>query len=359
MNALAQRIARLIRMQGPISVAQFMMIALHEPEHGYYATRDPLGKRGDFITAPEISQMFGELLGLWCVQAWRNQGAPSPARVVELGPGHGTLIADALRAAEADAQFLKSIEVVLVETSAGLREAQAEKLKAAPAPIRWLNRFDESLTDRPLFLLANEFFDALPIRQFVFTERGWCERMASISEDRELTFVLSPVPMPLKMPPDRGAAEIGAIYEACPPGEAIVEQVASIISNRGGAALVVDYGYAGAGFGETLQAVSQHKCASVLDNPGESDLSSHVDFGALARTAERIGARACGPVDQGAFLQALGIGERAERLMAANPDRRGTIASSLERLVSPQGMGTLFKALAIVPKHASTPYGFS
>jgi NADH dehydrogenase [ubiquinone] 1 alpha subcomplex assembly factor 7 len=358
MNALTSRIAHLIRMQGPISVAQFMSMALHDPELGYYATHDPIGARGDFITAPEISQMFGELLGAWIVQAWRDQGCPTPARLVELGPGRGTLVADALRAAKLDPEFLKSIEVVLVEMSASLRQAQAEKLKAAPVAIHWFDKFDESLTDQPLFLLANEFFDALPIRQFVFGEGGWCERMVGVGQSGELVFMLSPAPVPLHLPHERGAPKPGDVYEVCPSGEAIVEQVASVVSDKGGVSLIIDYGYTDVGFGETLQAVSQHKYASVLDNSGESDLSTHVDFAALARTAERSGAKAHGPVDQGALLRALGIEQRAERLMAANVDQRDTIALSTKRLVSPQAMGTLFKALAIVPRHASTPPGF-
>src|SRR6185503_14882246 len=173
---------------GPITVAQFMTMALHDPSDGYYATQDVIGAHGDFTTAPEISQMFGELLGLWMVQAWRDQGCPSPARLVELGPGRGTLMADALRAAKLDPKFLHSIEVVLIETSAALQEAQAETLKGSPVPIHWHDRLDESLAERPLFLLANEFFDALPIRQFVFTKRGWCERMVGIDSAGALTF---------------------------------------------------------------------------------------------------------------------------------------------------------------------------
>jgi NADH dehydrogenase [ubiquinone] 1 alpha subcomplex assembly factor 7 len=357
-NALAQRIAQLIGMQGPISVAQFMTMALHDPENGYYARRDPIGAAGDFITAPEISQIFGELLGLWCVQAWRDQGCLAPANLVELGPGRGTLIVDALRAARLDPEFLASIEVALVEASAGLRKAQAETLKTPNVAVRWLDGLDHSLMGRPLLLLANEFFDALPIRQFVFAERGWCERMVGISESFELMFVLSPMPVSLNIPPGRGTAKIGDVYELCPSGEAIVEQLAAVISDKGGAALIVDYGCASAGFGETLQAVEQHKYASVLNDPGEADLSAHVDFTGLARAAEAAGAKAYGPVDQGALLQSLGIEQRAEHLMDANPAHREAVASGVERLVSAQAMGTLFKALAIVPKDGPAPPGF-
>jgi NADH dehydrogenase [ubiquinone] 1 alpha subcomplex assembly factor 7 len=356
MNALASRIARQIEIDGPMTVAQFMTMALYDPLAGYYATRAPIGAEGDFITAPEISQMFGELLGLWCVQAWRDQGCPSPARLVELGPGRGTLMTDALRAAKLDPRFLKSIEVVLIETSARLQAAQAEKLKAAPVAVRWQERFDESVTDRPLFLLANEFFDALPIRQFVFAERGWCERMIGVDGAGALTFAVSPAPLPLDIPAARGMPELGAVYETCSAGEALAEQTAHVIARKGGAVLIVDYGYgADAGFGETLQAVAEHEFANVLDNPGEADLSAHVDFAALARAAEPAGAKAYGPVEQGGFLCSLGIIQRAEQL---SRNHLQSMKPALDRLILPNAMGTLFKALAILPKQAPPPPGF-
>jgi NADH dehydrogenase [ubiquinone] 1 alpha subcomplex assembly factor 7 len=354
-NALAQRIAHMIRMDGPISVAQFMTTALHDPAYGYYATREVIGAGGDFITAPEISQMFGEMLGLWCVQAWRDQGSPRPARLVELGPGRGTLMADALRAAKLGPEFLASIEVVLVEASPHLRQMQADNLKNSRVSIRWLEQF-EALTDKPLFLLANEFFDALPIRQFVFTERGWCERMLGLGKNDDLTFALSPVAALLPISSDRGLPEIGAVYEISPAGEAIVEQIGRVIASHGGAALIVDYGYgSNAGFGETLQGVQRHEFATVLERPGETDLSAHVDFAALARAAGRSGARAYGPVEQGEFLCSLGIVERAERL---SRNHLQTMEQQLNRLIAPDQMGTLFKALAIMPKNASAPAGF-
>jgi len=358
MNALASRIARQVELDGPISVAQFMTMALHDPLAGYYATRTPIGAEGDFITAPEISQIFGEVLGAWIVQVWRDQGSPPRARLVELGPGRGTLIADVLRTAELDPDFLKSIDVVLIETSAPLREAQAEKLKATPVPVRWLERFDDSLADRPLFLLANEFFDALPIRQFVRTKRGWCERMVLLDRAGALSFALSPAPLPLDVPAERGQPELGAAYETCPSGEAFMEQLAQIIAHKGGAALIVDYGYeANTGFGETLQAVARHEYANVLDSPGEADLSAHVDFAALARAAKRAGAEGYGPTPQGEFLTALGIVQRTEAL-SRNHMASSAIRQQLQRLVEAEQMGTLFKTLAVLPKSAPTPPGF-
>ncbi|HEY8696460.1 MAG TPA: SAM-dependent methyltransferase [Rhizomicrobium sp.] len=384
MNALAERIARLIAAQGPLSVAQFMAMALYDPQDGYYAARDPLGAAGDFITAPDVSQMFGELLGLWIVQAWRDQGQPSPARLVELGPGRGTMMADALRAARADPDFLAAIKVVLIEASPRLRTLQAETLKKSPSPprsggegrglsrrsseaakpgegvgppIRWIDHFDESSMDRPLFLLANEFFDALPIRQFVMSGGAWHERMVALDDKGALAFALSPESRPLDISTARGVPENGAVYEVSTAREAIVEQIANAVAHKGGAALIVDYGYSeGAGFGETLQAVSEHKFASILEAPGEADLSSHVDFAALAQAAKRAGATAYGPVEQGTFLCDLGIVQRAETL---SRNRLQSMEDQLNRLILPEEMGTLFKALAIVPKGAAAPPGLT
>ena len=354
--SLKDRIASLVEAQGPMSIADFMTLALHDPNLGYYAAHDPIGSLGDFITAPEVSQMFGELLGLWIVQAWRDQGSPSLCRLVELGPGRGTLTADALRAARLDPAFLSSIEVVLIESSPRLCAAQAETLKDCGKDIRWFERFDGSLVNRPLFVLANEFFDALPIRQYVMTDRGWCERMIGLDAEGNLVFALSPVPVQLVVPSERGRPEIGAVYETCPMGEAIVGQVAQTIAKQGGAALIVDYGYgANSGFGETLQAVSQHKYANILDTPGDVDLSTHVDFAALARAAARVGAKAHGPVEQGEFLRRLGIIQRAEAL---SHNDLHTVDAELRRLIDPDEMGRLFKAFTILPKTAPKPEGF-
>lgn len=360
MNALSERIARLIRFSGPISIAQYMAMALHDPACGYYATQDVIGAGGDFTTAPEISQMFGELLGAWMVRAWRAQNCPSPSRLVELGPGRGTLLADVLRTARQDTNFLAAHEIVLVEASARLRERQAALLEGAGAVnIRWCDSFDEGLCDRPLFLLANEFFDALPMRQFAYNERGWCERMVGTSDSGALRLALSPSPVPLRIPEHRGTPQPGSVYEVCPGGEAVVQQIASVIAQHGGAALIVDYGYgAEPGFGDTLQAVAQHRFADVLENPGEADLSAHVDFAALAKAAVDSGAVAFGPVAQGTLLMALGIEKRAERLMREAPANAADVAAALDRLVSGEQMGKLFKALAILPPGASAPAGF-
>ncbi len=366
MSALGDRIAALIASQGPITIAQYMTLALLDPAQGYYATRKPFGAEGDFITAPEISQMFGELIGLWLAQTWTDQGKPERPLLVELGPGSGTLMADALRALKLVPEFRDQAEVVMVETSGMLQAEQWDTLLDCGKEIRWSETFDATPADRPLFLIANEFFDALPIRQFVRTERGWCERMVGLDANGELGFALSPAPYPAA-PPGRDGAPRGGVFEMSPAGESIAEQIGHAIATRGGAALVADYGYDAPGFGETLQAVHGHAFADILADPGASDLTAHVDFRALAGAARRGGAAACGPVEQGAFLDALGIRQRAERL--AQSEQRdlswrgltntpSTVERQLERLTGAEHMGSLFKALAIVPKTAPTPPGF-
>jgi len=350
MNALSERIARLIQAQGPITVAQYMTMALHDPQHGYYATRDPFGVRGDFITSPEISQMFGELLGLWIAQCWLDQGSPAKAILMELGPGRGTLMADALRATRNVPGFHAALEVMLVEASPVLRAIQQEVLKDCGVKVRWESVFDPDRIDRPLFLLTNEFFDALPIRQFVKTGRGWHERMVTLDTDGALAFALTPEPLPIRVP-DRGPAEPGAVFELCTQANTVAETIADRIVHEGGAALIVDYGYgAEAGYGETLQALRGQAFAPLLDAPGEADLSAHVDFASLAYAAqEEGGGTVFGPVPQGELLDRLGIAIRAAKL--GQEDAR-------ERLTSPAQMGTLFKALAILPYGARKPEGF-
>jgi SAM-dependent MidA family methyltransferase len=357
-SLLGRRIARLIEREGPLPLAQFMAIALHDPEHGYYATREPLGAAGDFTTSPEISQIFGELLGLWCAQAWLDQGKPKAAHLVELGPGRGTLLADALRAARIVPEFLASVEILLVEMSPGLQAAQQALLQDAGVPIHWVRRWDEVPKDRPLFLLANEFLDALPICQFVKTERGWCERMVLAGGSGQLVSALSPLPTPIDVPAQRGMPPLEAVYEISPAATALVEDVSRTIAQHSGAALFIDYGYAAGGFGDTLQAVRQQSFADVFSAPGESDLSAHVDFATMLHSAESGGSAAYGPIDQGDLLRSLGIESRATALSQRQPHDADAIATAVDRLTSPAQMGTLFKAFAIAPKHGPKPPGF-
>ena len=355
MNALAVRIAKWIAAQGPIPVAQYMSLCQFDPEGGSYTARQTIGR--DFITSPEISQTFGEMLGLWVAQTWHDQGRPAHPRLVELGPGRGTLMADALRAiAAATPAFLDAAEIVLVETSGPLMAAQREKLKAIGADIAWQERFDDALTDRPLYLLANEFFDCLPVYQYVKTERGWCERMVTVKDD-SLVFALAPDSVGV-MPLDRGPAALGAVYEVTPAATALMEEIAHTVTAQGGGALIVDYGFDVPGFGETLQAIANGKPVDVLSESGESDLSAHVDFAALRRAAEAGGCAVFGPVTQCNFLANLGIGDRGERLILANPLDSKAIGAAVDRLVNPAQMGALFKALAVVPQSAPQPPGF-
>jgi SAM-dependent MidA family methyltransferase len=367
MNALGERIARMIAAQGPMTVAEYMTMALHDPQGGYYATRDPLGAGGDFITAPEISQMFGELIGLWMAQTWHDQGKPANPTLVELGPGRGTLMSDALRALKLVPAFRSQAQVALVENSPVLENVQKETLAGLDVPIRSVTSLADVRAEGPLYLIANEFFDALPIRQYVRKGHGWFERMVGADADGALAFALSPVPVP-GIPPSRDGAPEGGVYEASSAGEALAEEIARTVAQQGGAALIIDYGYEAAGFGETLQAMQGHGYAGVLSDPGASDLTAHVDFGALADAAVRGGASVCGPVAQGELLTSLGIVRRAENLargpgsayrrqsghLSTNPQ----LKRQLDRLILSDEMGVLFKAIAIVPKNSPTPPGF-
>jgi NADH dehydrogenase [ubiquinone] 1 alpha subcomplex assembly factor 7 len=303
--------------------------------------------------------MFGEMLGLWCVQVWHDQGQPKQKRLVELGPGRGTLMADALRAAKAAPEFLIGLEVVLVDASPVLREAQAEKLKDSGVPISWASHFDDNLGDRPLFLLANEFFDALPVRQYVKTRTGWRERMV-VSKGEALEFALAPMPRPASaIPANRAAAPDGGVYEVSAAATALTTAIANVVAKKGGGALFLDYGYGEElGFGETLQAVGDHQFVNPLAEPGEVDLSAHVDFNALEEAARQGGAAVYGPIPQGAFLADLGITARADQLIAANPSAQASLLKAVARLIQPSEMGNLFKALAIVPHSAARPPGF-
>lgn len=355
-NALRDHLIRLIRDTGPLPLSHYMALCLGHPEHGYYMTRDPLGARGDFTTAPEVSQMFGELVGLWLADRWLASGAPKPFALVELGPGRGTLMADALRALRAVPGMLDAASIHFVETSPTLRAAQRERVPQA----HWHSSVGD-LPKKPLFLIANEFFDALPITQYQRTERGWCERCVDFQDGRFVP-VLAPVAVAhdTALAPAVREAPEGSIAETCPPATAITGEIAGRIAAEGGAALIIDYGYARSAAGDTLQALRAHAYADPFDAPGEADLTAHVDFEALAHAARQAGATPHGPVEQGAFLQALGIGARAERLMRdATAAQKQDIEGALARLTGPREMGSLFKVLGITPPGADTPAGFA
>ncbi|HEY8064727.1 MAG TPA: SAM-dependent methyltransferase [Methylosinus sp.] len=347
MSALREDIIELIAQEGPITLERYMAIALSHPTKGYYTTRDPFGASGDFITAPEISQMFGELIGLFAQEAWRAAGAPSPTRLVELGPGRGTLMADALRVARIAPDFLAAIDAHLVETSPALEARQRQTLAAAPTSVSWSADVAQ-VPPGPAIIIANEFFDALPVRHFVQTERGWSERLIGLDESGALAFgVGEGVESDLAVAaPEGSVIEIGAI------GARIMRDIAARLVAQGGVLLVVDYGYAQTALGETLQAVARHAYVDPLEAPGEADLTTHVDFAALARAATAVGATVQGPVTQGAFLRQLGVVERAEALKKrATQEQRAEIDVALARLTGAgdpkRDMGELFKAIAV------------
>ena len=354
-TALLDELQRMIASEGPISVERYMALCLGHPVHGYYVTRDPFGADGDFTTAPEISQMFGELIGLWAAEVWGLTGAPRPVRLIELGPGRGTLIADFLRVARQAPGFVEAAEVHLVETSPILRECQREKLAGSTGSIIWHARLYE-IPSGPAIIIANEFFDALPVRQFMRTERGWCERLVGLA-DGKLAFGLASEPQ-AGLPP---AGRAGDILEW--PGAALdlTREIAARVMTEGGAALLVDYGYSGPAFGDTLQAVKHHAFADPLAEPGDTDLTVHVDFARVAAAARDCGAVVHGPVPQGGFLRALGIDARATALQArASETQAADIESALRRLTDeiPDAMGGLFKVLAIAHPTLSALPGF-
>ena len=362
---LDRRLAARIARHGPMTVAEFMGRVLTDPQQGYYMSGDPFGARGDFVTAPEISQMFGELLGLWCAETWQRLGAPDPVLLVELGPGRGTLMADALRAAGALPAFRQALRLHLVEISPALRRLQAETLSGQiePANTAWHDNLFE-LPEQPMLLLANEFFDALPIRQFERAPEGWCERLVVCDAEasNRLAFALSP-PSPHYvnlLPESLRGHPPGSVAELCPSGLAIAEEIGRRLAAHGGAALIIDYGAARPSGRSTLQAVRRHAPQNVLESPGTADLTAHVDFGALASAAEAAGAATHGPLAQGAFLRQLGIAERAAALSRnAKAAQEAGIQAALARLTDPAEMGEHFQVLAVTAGTAAVPAGFA
>ena len=344
---------------GPIPVAEYMRLVLGHPRLGYYATRTPFGRDGDFITAPEISQIFGELIGLWAAHVWGLMGSPPEINLVELGPGRGTLMADALRACGKVApKFLAASKIHFIETSPALRQEQKRAMGDHPAA--WYDKFSQ-IPKGPLIVIANEFLDALPVHQLVRTGAGWCERQIASSPDGDLFFTVANKPSPLsaQLHPMVANSAVGSVAEISPKATAVVAAIADRIRNNEGAALLIDYGYEESAAGDTLQAVKQHRRHEVLAEPGSADLTAHVDFAALCRAAQSTGVRIFGPVAQGLFLQRLGISERTESLMRdADLIERLEIESQVERLISPKQMGNLFKVLGIASNNLSLLPGF-
>ncbi|MTH76228.1 class I SAM-dependent methyltransferase [Paracoccus aestuariivivens] len=342
MTPLGRLIASRIRLTGPMRLDEYMQLCLLHPEHGYYATRDPFGAAGDFTTAPEISQMFGEMVGLALAQAWLDQGAPKPFTLAEIGPGRGTLMADILRTIRIVPGMIEAAEVTLIEASAHLRQMQRKKL----GQITHLDNAAD-LPAQPLFLVANEFFDALPIKQYQRVAQGWSERIVALDPDGQLTLGLA-------APEAGAAAPEGEIRELCPGAAPVAAEIAGRIAAFGGCAIMLDYGNWN-GKGDSFQALREHLPEDPLAHPGEADLTAHVDFLPLAMTAQRVGAMSSRMITQGEWLGRLGIAARAERLAQAGD--AGAMAA-LHRLTAPEEMGQLFKVLAFWVPNAPVPPGF-
>jgi len=338
---LRERLAAQIAATGPLSLAQYMTICLHDPQAGYYATRPGLGAAGDFITAPLVSQMFGELIGLWAAATWQAMGSPSPFRLVEMGPGDGTLMADLLRAGRTVPGFVEAAELWLVEVSAPLRRLQAERLEEA-AP-QWADSLDAVPVGAPMILVANELLDCLPTQQFVRTEKGWAERMVGLNEAGELVFGLSAA-----LPPDGRHGEVGAVFETSPAQAALGAQIGARLAADGGAALLIDYGpAAGEAGGDTFQALKGHEKVDPLACPGQADLTFHADFPPVAQAARAEGALAAPLLTQAEFLRRMGIEARAQALATARPERAAQVGRQFDRLTAQDQMGALFKVLCL------------
>lgn len=344
---LRERLARQIRESGPITVAQYMTACLHDPGFGYYATRPALGEAGDFVTAPLVSQMFGELIGVWAASAWALMGEPAPVRLVEMGPGDGTLMSDILRAARHAPGFLDAADLWLVETSEPLRAAQRGKLGDQ---VSWAASLAEVPAGAPLIFVANELLDCVPARQFLRTSIGWAERLVGLDAAGDLVFVASPTPAGDLLP----EAPVGSVYEQSAAQAALGAEIGARLVRDGGAALLIDYGAAEPGFGDTLQALSRHRKVDPLDEPGAADLTVHADFPAVMAAAEQEGADAA-ILTQAEFLARMGIGARAEALVRGRPDKSPMIGRQITRLLASDEMGELFKACCLMAPGFAAP----
>ena len=358
---LAAEIRRRIASAGPMPVSQFMDLCLSHPEHGYYMTRDPIGGTGDFLTAPEMSQIFGELIGLWSAEVWRLMGAPAGVGLIELGPGRGTLMLDALRASKAVPEFRKALTAHLVETSPALRQRQHDTLADLALPVQWHDHLAD-VPEAPSIIIANEFFDALPVNQVVKQKDGWHERVVELDSFDRLSFGIAAEPLrrfEQTLPPAVRAAGNGTIYEW--RSDHMVLEMSRRILRAGGAALVIDYGHTKSAAGETLQAVRAHGYTDPLAAPGLADLTAHVDFEALSSSAECIGARTHGPIEQATFLRRLGIETRAAALKTvAPPAMAPKIDTAVARLTdeSRTGMGAMFKVIGVSQRPLEALPGF-
>ena len=360
-SPLQSELKKLIKTSGPMPVWRYMELCLTHPKFGYYVSRDPLGREGDFTTAPEVSQMFGELLGLWAASVWKAIGSPQLLRLIELGPGRGTMMADALRALRVLPPLYQTLSVHLVEINPVLREKQQSTLSGV-RNIAWHDGIDD-VPEGPAVIFANEYFDVLPVHQVVKGETGWHERVVELDGNGKLEFGAATDPIPrfeVLLPPLVRAAPVGAVFEWRPDAE--IMKIATRVRDQDGAALIIDYGHLRSDAGDTFQAIARHSFADPLKNPGQADVTAHVDFQALVRAAEDIGARVHGPVSQGDFLTRLGIETRAVTLMAkASHEVSEDISGALKRLIGGgrSGMGAMFKVLAVSEPNLTALAGFA
>ena len=355
MTTLLDEIKALIAEEGPITVERYMELALTHPDFGYYMNRDPFGATGDFTTSPEISQMFGELIGLWAAEVWSSMGSPRPVHLIELGPGRGTLMSDALRAARIEPEFRAALDVWLIETSPTLAAMQHELLLDCGVAVAWAQSLKE-IPAGPAIVIGNEFLDTLPVRQFVRVSGEWRERVVRLNDQGGLAYDLGP-----PEPYIRTNAPNGGVLEVNPAGHRFMFELGARLVNQGGAALLIDYGHSVTGLGDTLQALRAHRYVDPLAAPGDCDLTAHVDFAAMARSASATGAAVYGPIDQGDFLRAIGIDLRTKALVdRAGPERAEELQQARNRLVGKAKgeMGALFKAMAVADRKLPPPPGF-
>lgn len=364
MDTLKQRLIASLKSEGPMNITAFMTTSLFDLTHGFYPTRDPLGAQGDFITSPEISQMFGEMLGLWCVQSWRDMGSPAAFNLIELGPGRGVMMSDMLRAASLDEEFLKAAHVSLIEASAALQAIQGQTLAKAPCRVTWVDTLAD-IEPRPTLMIGNEFLDCLPIRQFIRTTLGWQERMVALApEDKsKLIFALNPLPHEHEEIAHFPNGQIGDLAELCPGYTQLTDDLKRRFAVYPGRALFIDYGPASFEFGDTLQAIAKHQKVEPLDDPGNADLTARVDFEHLARMAsvpskDERGLTSYGTATQAEFLTRLGIKHRALTLTKSSPANEAKINRQLTRLMSDDDMGSLFKVLCLQSSSLPSPAGF-
>jgi len=363
--SLKDKLKNRIREAGPISVAEYMSVCLLDPVQGYYPTRDPLGAEGDFITAPEISQMFGEVLGLWCVQSWIDLGRPETLHLVEYGPGRGIMMSDMLRSAALEPEFRTAVQVWLIEASAALEAVQGRTLAETGVPVQWVKRL-EDIPAGPSLIVGNEFLDCLPIQQLICNDPfagkdGWVERRVGLDDDGRLCFVRIDVPAPKTLtntlPTGAEDARKDELIETCPAAAQVIDGLAQRFAENPGRALFIDYGPDETEFGDTLQALKRHEKVGIFSDPGNTDLTARVDFAAISEMAKAAGLIASDAVPQREFLSKLGIEMRAVALIRSKPDAKPVIARQLHRLTDDAEMGELFKAISISAPNLPAPLG--